>query len=177
LKNVSGVSVHAAADALTNAPTSELHPFEHKCRMLECLEAYSTYEVLNSSANSLTLGHYFNGAAGGMTAERQPGLQLFSEPDDQLGYDGKSISHEIITKVFVDFTTRTRQKESALYLKSLSGKYYKTKWHAHRLTHCFFFNNMRFSSQHLQGTKQGDADEQTWAKDKGDQGRNTHGAE
>lgn len=92
--------------------------------MLEYLEAYSTYESLNSSANSLTLGHYFNGAAGGrMNAGRQPGLQAFSEMDDQLGYDNKSISHEIITEVFVDFTTRTREKESALYIKSLSGKY------------------------------------------------------
>ncbi|KAG1751552.1 uncharacterized protein EDB91DRAFT_1078312 [Suillus paluster] len=89
--------------------------------MLEYLEAYSTYKSLNSSANSLTLGHYFNGTAGGMTAGRQPGLQVFSEPDDQLGYGNKSISHEIVTKVFLDFTTHIRQDESALDLKSLSA--------------------------------------------------------
>jgi hypothetical protein len=109
-----------------NAPTPELHLFEYKRRMLEYLEAFSTYESSNS-LNSLTLGHYFNGAAGGMTAGRQSGLQVFSEPDNQLGYDVKSISNEIITEVFLDFTTRTRQNESALYLKSLSGKYYKAK--------------------------------------------------
>ncbi|KAG0698511.1 hypothetical protein DFH29DRAFT_1018080 [Suillus ampliporus] len=115
----------------------QLHLFEHKCQMLEYLEAYSTYKSLNGSVNLLTLGHYFNGTAGGhMNAGRQPGLQAFSEPDDQLGYDNKSISHDIITEVFVDFTTCTREKESALYLKSLSG------------------------------SKQGDADEQRWAKDK-----------
>ncbi|KAG1826920.1 uncharacterized protein BJ212DRAFT_1474126 [Suillus subaureus] len=88
--------------------------------MLEYLEAFSTYESSNSS-NSLTLGHYFNGTAGGMTVGRQLGLQVFSEPDDQLSYDNKSISHEIITKVFLDFMTHTRQNESMLYLKSLSA--------------------------------------------------------
>lgn len=114
----------------------ELHLFEYKRRMLEYLEAVSTYESSNSSdSRTLGLGHYFNhGAAGGMTAGS--GLQAFSEPDDQLGYDNKSISHEIITEVFVDFSTRTRQNESALYLKSLSGKY-KTKY-TNRLTHSLF---------------------------------------
>jgi hypothetical protein len=58
---------------------------------------------------------------------RQSRLQVFSEPDNQLGYDVKSISNEIITEVFLNFTTRTRQNESMLYLKSLSGKYYKAK--------------------------------------------------
>lgn len=94
--------------------------------MLEYLEAFSTYESSNSS-NSLTLGHYLDGAASGMTAGRQSRLQVFSELDDQLGYDVKSISNEIITEVFLNFTTRTRQNESVLYLKSLSGKYYKAK--------------------------------------------------
>ncbi|KAG2059578.1 hypothetical protein BDR06DRAFT_1003175 [Suillus hirtellus] len=99
----------------------QLHLFEYKRRMLEYLEAVSTYESSNSSdSRTLGLGHYFNhGAAGGMTAGS--GLQAFSEPDDQLSYDNKSISHEIITEVFVDFSTRTRQNESALYLKSLSA--------------------------------------------------------
>ncbi|KAG2114786.1 uncharacterized protein F5147DRAFT_769513 [Suillus discolor] len=99
----------------------QLHLFEYKRQMLEYLEAVSTYESSNSSnSRTLGLGHYFNhGATGSMTAGS--GLQAFSEPDDQLGYDNKSIPNEIITEVFVDFLTRTRQDESALYLKSLSA--------------------------------------------------------
>ncbi|KAG6379441.1 hypothetical protein JVT61DRAFT_11916 [Boletus reticuloceps] len=46
-------------------------------------------------------------------------LKPFSTPDDPQGYADKSISHEVITEVFLDFSGRTRQAESQLYLRSL----------------------------------------------------------
>ncbi|KAF8121638.1 hypothetical protein EV363DRAFT_1180600, partial [Boletus edulis] len=49
-------------------------------------------------------------------------LKPFSTPDDPQGYADKSISHEVITEVFLDFSGRTRQAESQLYLRSLPSK-------------------------------------------------------
>ena len=46
----------------------------------------------------------------------------FSAPDDMQAYADKSISHEIITEVFLDFSGRTRQAESDLYLRSLPSE-------------------------------------------------------
>lgn len=83
--------------------------------MLEYLEAVRAHECQNDSKN--TLGNYFNSAS--VTSGRH--LQAFSEPDDPLGYGDKSISRDTITEVFIDFSTRTRQNESANYLKSLSA--------------------------------------------------------
>ncbi|KAG2045396.1 hypothetical protein BDR06DRAFT_852815, partial [Suillus hirtellus] len=48
-------------------------------------------------------------------------LQAFSNPGDSLGYADKCISSEIITEVFSDFCAGTRQKESEMYLKTLSA--------------------------------------------------------
>jgi hypothetical protein len=79
--------------------------------MLEYLEAFR----VQPKANTLT--SYFTGRS----TSSQTLLQAFSSPNDSLGYADKSISDEMITEVFIDFTTRTRQRESAAYLKTLSG--------------------------------------------------------
>ena len=45
-----------------------------------------------------------------------------SGPDPDLrGYDDKSISNEMITEVFTEFSEKTRQGESDEYLRTLSG--------------------------------------------------------
>ena len=49
-------------------------------------------------------------------------LQQFSAPDSTMGYNDKSISDEIITKVYLDFSQQTRQEESSEYLKTVTGK-------------------------------------------------------
>ena len=48
-------------------------------------------------------------------------LKSFSTPNDVQGYTDKSISHEIVTEVFLDFSSRTRKAESESYLRSLSS--------------------------------------------------------
>lgn len=83
--------------------------------MLEYLEAVRARECQNDSKNSL--GNYFNSGVTSGTC-----LQAFSAPDDALGYGDKSVSRDTITEVFIEFSTHTRQIESANYLKSLSGK-------------------------------------------------------
>ncbi|KAG1720843.1 hypothetical protein EDB19DRAFT_1835779 [Suillus lakei] len=92
----------------------QLHLFKHKRRMLEYLEAVRACECQNGLKN--TLRNYFNS---GMTLGTC--LQAFSEPDDALGYGDKSVSRNTITEVFIEFSTDTRQIESANYLKSLSA--------------------------------------------------------
>ncbi|KIJ12147.1 hypothetical protein PAXINDRAFT_15062 [Paxillus involutus ATCC 200175] len=44
---------------------------------------------------------------------------MFSPPDDVHGYADKSISHEMVTEIFLDFANRTRHVESETYLKTL----------------------------------------------------------
>ncbi|KAG0692816.1 hypothetical protein DFH29DRAFT_1043843 [Suillus ampliporus] len=93
----------------------QLHLLEHKRCMLEYLEDVSTRSEYR---NRNTLGMYFGGA--GHTT-RKSLLQEFSDPNDLLGYGDKVISRDTITDIFVDFSTRTRENESAKYLRSLSA--------------------------------------------------------
>ena len=55
-------------------------------------------------------------------------LKLFLAPDDLQGYADKSISHKVITEVFLDFSSRTRQAESLLYLRLLPSKFVLVCW-------------------------------------------------
>ncbi|KAG1776098.1 hypothetical protein EV702DRAFT_1269133 [Suillus placidus] len=95
-------------------PSSTSAGLEERVRMLEYLEAVRARECQNNSKN--TLGNYFNSGVTSGTC-----LQAFSEPDDALGYGDKSVSRDTITEVFIEFSTHTRQIESANYLKSLSA--------------------------------------------------------
>ncbi|KAJ3550924.1 hypothetical protein NM688_g4971 [Phlebia brevispora] len=45
----------------------------------------------------------------------------FSASDDKTGYDDHSITHDLISDVYAEFSTRTRQNESHAYLKTLSA--------------------------------------------------------
>lgn len=83
--------------------------------MLEYLEEVSRQPKANNIVN------YFTGGKG--CSSQIHVLQEFSDPGNSLGYADKWISDEVITEVFVDFTARTRQKESELYLKTLSGTF------------------------------------------------------
>jgi hypothetical protein len=49
-------------------------------------------------------------------------LTEFTSPQDPFGYNDKSISHDLITDILLEFTKRTRMFESANYLQTLHGK-------------------------------------------------------
>lgn len=46
----------------------------------------------------------------------------FSDPDDPLGYNDTSITHDLITDVYILFSNNTRRAESSQYLRSLPIK-------------------------------------------------------
>lgn len=86
--------------------------------MLEYLEEFCTQPKANYFINYFTVSKNHS-------IQTQV-LQAFSNPGDSLGYAAyadKWISSEIITEVFLDFCARTRQKESEMYLKTLSGTF------------------------------------------------------
>ncbi|KAG0697389.1 hypothetical protein DFH29DRAFT_878740 [Suillus ampliporus] len=49
-------------------------------------------------------------------------LQLFSDPGDTKNYNDKPISNDVITEVFQEFASGSRERESEDYLWTLSGK-------------------------------------------------------
>ncbi|KAG2113703.1 hypothetical protein DEU56DRAFT_710042, partial [Suillus clintonianus] len=48
-------------------------------------------------------------------------LQAFSDPHDKKNYNDKPISNDVITEVFQEFVSGTRERESEDYLRTLSG--------------------------------------------------------
>ncbi|KAK6992885.1 hypothetical protein R3P38DRAFT_3224861 [Favolaschia claudopus] len=50
----------------------------------------------------------------------QTALELFLAPNDRLGYNDKSISNDMISDIFRDFTKQTREPECSKYLCTLS---------------------------------------------------------
>jgi hypothetical protein len=76
--------------------------------MLDCLRTIESQRSKQSGAS------FFGTAA----------LKMFSPPDDVHGYADKSISHEMVTEIFLDFANRTRHVESETYLKTLRSKYF-----------------------------------------------------
>ncbi|KAG2050296.1 hypothetical protein BDR06DRAFT_974662 [Suillus hirtellus] len=91
----------------------ELHLFEHKQQMLEYLEVFQIQPTYNANSR---LTNYFSGSKSAVKT-----LQAFSSTSNPLAYADKSILGEIITEVFLDFCTCTRQKESREYLKTSSA--------------------------------------------------------
>jgi hypothetical protein len=49
-------------------------------------------------------------------------LQQFSAPNSTIGYNDKTISDDIITELYLEFSQRTREEESSEYLRTLTGK-------------------------------------------------------
>lgn len=49
-------------------------------------------------------------------------LQSFSDPGDTKNYNDKPISNDVITEVFQEFVSGSRERESEDYLRTLSGK-------------------------------------------------------
>jgi hypothetical protein len=51
-------------------------------------------------------------------------LEEFSGPYDMEGYADCSITHDLITKMFLEFTERTRKHKTENYLQTLTGRLY-----------------------------------------------------
>jgi hypothetical protein len=49
-------------------------------------------------------------------------LMAFSNPCDVNGYDSKSISDEMITEAYLEYSNRTRRIESKAYLRTRTGE-------------------------------------------------------
>jgi hypothetical protein len=96
--------------ALTTRLTSitEMHLLEYRRRYLEYLQAFEARRETPFSPAVLKP----------FSAPRNERGHSKSSP---LGYDDKSISDEMITEVFVEFSARTRQAESEQYLRTLTG--------------------------------------------------------
>lgn len=50
-----------------------------------------------------------------------PPLYTFSTLNDSEGYDDSYITHDLITEVYLEFSTKMRQKESTKYMRTLTG--------------------------------------------------------
>jgi hypothetical protein len=80
---------------------AELHLLEYQQQMLEYLTA-------------------FGGRRPNMF---QPlALQKFSGWDNPDGYDDDSMTHEMITDIYLEFVKKTRERESSLYCKTRTGQ-------------------------------------------------------
>ncbi|KAK6969492.1 hypothetical protein R3P38DRAFT_3500892 [Favolaschia claudopus] len=82
----------------------QLHLLEYKQRELEYLEAFRTRFIptLNFGATAIP-------------------LQEFSAPHDTSGYNDESITDDLITDTFIEFTDRTRAAECSKYLRTLTA--------------------------------------------------------
>ncbi|KAK7027758.1 hypothetical protein R3P38DRAFT_3190841 [Favolaschia claudopus] len=89
---------------LRPSTTSELHLLEYKQRELEYLEAYRTRFIPTFNFGSAT----------------DP-IQEFSAPYSIDGYNDESITDDLITDTFIEFTDRTRAVECSKYLRTLKA--------------------------------------------------------
>ena len=89
---------------------SELHLLEYKQSMLEYLS-------------------YFNSAR--PNPFNQTYLQEFSAPMDEDGYGDSPITNDLITDIYLDFITKTRQEESVEHCKTREGIFYSFSFYVH----------------------------------------------
>ena len=52
----------------------------------------------------------------------RPCLETYTSPEDPLGYADTSITDDMITHVYSEFSERSRHRESEEYLHTLTGK-------------------------------------------------------
>ncbi|CAK5283262.1 unnamed protein product [Mycena citricolor] len=83
----------------------QLHLLEYHRRLREYLQAYK------ATISSGSLVGFF----------RAPDLPNFSSPTEDHGYRDATISNDVITEVYVEFSRQTREAESAVYLRNTSG--------------------------------------------------------
>ena len=79
-----------------------MHLLEHRLRMFDYLRTFETqYKALPLC---------------------RPRLQVYSAPTDPQGYADVSITDDMISDVYLEFSQRVRQEESMSYVRTLSGK-------------------------------------------------------
>lgn len=97
-------------------PFTELHLVEYHTSKLEFLQAYEIRQKQTSLVGTK--------------------FKEFSGPWDPNGYNDKSITDDLITDIFIDFSERTRSGESQDYLKTLTGEQQSQSASEHELTFC-----------------------------------------
>ena len=80
----------------------ELHLLEYRRRMLEYLRAFQ----VQRQASFLV----------------RPRLEMYTSPEDPLGYADTSITDDMITHVYSEFSGQSRRRESEEYLCTLTGE-------------------------------------------------------
>lgn len=53
---------------------------------------------------------------------KPPMLEPFSAPNDVNGYNGKIISHDMISEIYLEFVSHSRERESSDFLRTLKGE-------------------------------------------------------
>lgn len=86
----------------------ELHLLEYHQRRLEYIDYYATRIVTSNNPSSCF--------------RTPPPFLSFSAPSDAAGYNDTSITHDLITEVYLEFSERTRSVESTRYTQTLTGK-------------------------------------------------------
>lgn len=89
-------------------PIPEFHLLEYKQHFLEYLEYYVAAQGKDS-------GSYFK-------AQTSVPLTEFSPPNDVNAYGDSTITHDLITEIYLEFSHKTRGPESTKYLQTLTGK-------------------------------------------------------
>ena len=49
-------------------------------------------------------------------------LQKFSARDNADGYNDNSMTHEMVTDIYLEFVNKTRERESSSYCKTRTGQ-------------------------------------------------------
>jgi len=96
------LNISHAADEL-----EELHLLEYNRRKLNYLQAWKSRRTTRQ----------------GMEFFSPNPLRIFSDPYDVNEYNDKPISHDMVSEVFQEFVSGTRERESEEYLHTLSGQY------------------------------------------------------
>jgi hypothetical protein len=95
----------------------ELHLLEYNRRRLDCLQAWKSRRTMRQGMEFFSLNP----------------LRVFSDPYDVKEYNDKPISHNMVSEVFQEFVSGTRERESEEYLCTLAGEktfllYHTTSW-------------------------------------------------
>ena len=99
-------------------------------------------------------------------------LQSFSDPGDTKNYNDKLISNDVITEVFQEFVSGSRERESEDYLRTLSGKSQFT-WLLCSMYHELARDRCQyFIRQHVSCCRKGTCDQRRQAENQSLEGRN-----
>ena len=128
----------------------ELHLLEYQRCALEYLESFQ-----RERSKPKTVAAYFG------KGDLRPAT--FSPFAHSHGYAGRSITDEMVSEVYLSFVSRTRQQESELYLRTLTGRellFFRLGRIVEGLHSRCPISGLWFTRQHIPNFQQGRADGQ-----------------